>query len=304
MTAMLIPFPANASGIAHHFAGVSHFPDRRATMEKEGLTRRLKEIEARADELNAMPGAVTCSHDLVEALKDRHKRATVRYWASIGRTMSPMVVGPARFPVERNRKRLRICDQRAEAVAEDHKRALRTLESLAFPWGLPGAPISSDDPDAIAKLTARVAQVKGSWELTKQASAFARRGDWSGLAKLTSVQEALRVQRRVRDGFSAYNLAGFSAEVRRLEQRIDSLKAAGTRETSQEETPAGVELIHNAEANRVQLRFPAKPEAETIAQLKSRGFRFSPSQGVWQRMLNNAGVHAAREILRSMEHGA
>lgn len=34
--------------------------------------------------------------------------------------------------------------------------------------------------------------------------------------------------------------------------------------------------------------------------LKSRGFRWSPSEGAWQRLLNNAGIYAARYVVQSI----
>jgi hypothetical protein len=54
--------------------------------------------------------------------------------------------------------------------------------------------------------------------------------------------------------------------------------------------------VENTYNNREQLIFPGKPDYSVIRELKSRGFHWSPSEGAWQRQLNNAGIYAAQYI--------
>ncbi len=61
----------------------------------------------------------------------------------------------------------------------------------------------------------------------------------------------------------------------------------------------GVNLVQNVEANRVQLIFPGKPSADVRAELKARGFRWSPSEGAWQRHLNNAGIYQPATLMET-----
>ena len=97
-----------------------------------------------------------------------------------------------------------------------------------------------------------------------------------------------------------YQLSNNSANIRRIEQRIEVLKRNATRETKSEDYQGVVTLVENAEANRVQLVFPGKPSAEVRAKLKSNGFRWSPSEGAWQRQLNNSAVYWARELVKQL----
>lgn len=60
----------------------------------------------------------------------------------------------------------------------------------------------------------------------------------------------------------------------------------------------GGTVVMNAEANRLQLVFDGKPDEDTRAALKGRGFRWSPRSGAWQRQLTNNAVHAARDVLQ------
>jgi hypothetical protein len=72
------------------------------------------------------------------------------------------------------------------------------------------------------------------------------------------------------------------------------------RGTVEKEAPAGVRLVENAEAARIQLIFPGKPDEATRSLLKSNGFRWAPSESAWQRHLNNAGRWAAERVLKEL----
>jgi hypothetical protein len=63
----------------------------------------------------------------------------------------------------------------------------------------------------------------------------------------------------------------------------------------------GVRVIEDEVIDRLQLVFDGKPDPETIAHLKSRGFKWSPKNGAWQRQLTNNARHAAKQILSTLE---
>ncbi|MCI8811615.1 MAG: hypothetical protein HFF84_16315 [Oscillibacter sp.] len=52
----------------------------------------------------------------------------------------------------------------------------------------------------------------------------------------------------------------------------------------------------NQEENRVQILFDGKPDTDIRSELKYASFRWAPSQGAWQRMLNQNGVYAAKSV--------
>jgi hypothetical protein len=49
--------------------------------------------------------------------------------------------------------------------------------------------------------------------------------------------------------------------------------------------------------------FPGKPDEHTRRLLKANGFRWSPSQGAWQRHLNEAGRWAAERVMKAISAG-
>ena len=52
----------------------------------------------------------------------------------------------------------------------------------------------------------------------------------------------------------------------------------------------------NRDQGRLQVFFDGKPEADARQQLKEHGFRWAPSVGAWQRLLNDNAYRAADRI--------
>jgi hypothetical protein len=120
--------------------------------------------------------------------------------------------------------------------------------------------ISSDDPQAIEKLEAKLASVEAEREQAKERNKQARK---SGGAQVPS-----------------YRITNLASEARRLRGRIEHLKRRA--ESAGFEQQIGpVRVVE--EDNRVRIIFPDKPSAELRAELKSGGWRWSPSANAWQR---------------------
>lgn len=103
-------------------------------------------------------------------------------------------------------------------------------------------------------------------------------------------------------GFPPYALQNNNANIRRLKQRLVGIEAERKRAAAApvaDTTINGATIRENTELNRLQIIFAGKPPAELRAKLKSRGFRWAPSQGAWQRQLTPAARQAARFILNS-----
>src|SRR5699024_3672414 len=83
--------------------------------------------------------------------------------------------------------------------------------------------------------------------------------------------------------------------IRRIRQRIDSLtRAKETVYVGWEFEGGHVEA--NREQSRLQVFFDGKPDADARQQLKEHGFRWAPSVGAWQRLLNGNAYYAADRI--------
>ena len=163
--------------------------------------------------------------------------------------------------------------------------------------------ISSDDPQAVEKLEAKLAALEKHQELMKAANVAIRMKDpTEGDAKLAELGYTPEDIAKLREpdfcgriGYPAYLLQNNNANIRRIRGRIEELKKRT------ENTPEGWEfdggrVVVNTTENRLQIIFDGKPNADVRTELKGEGFRWAPSQGAWQRQLTDNAMRAARRL--------
>ena len=76
-----------------------------------------------------------------------------------------------------------------------------------------------------------------------------------------------------------------------------SIESAKTSESTETEIN-GVRVVRNEQADRIQLFFDGKPEPEMITKLKHAAFKWSPSNGCWQRQLTQNAIYATNNLLK------
>ena len=163
--------------------------------------------------------------------------------------------------------------------------------------------ISSDDPQAVEKLEAKLAALEKHQELMKAANVAIRMKDpTEGDAKLAELGYTPEDIAKLREpdfcgriGYPACLLQNNNANIRRIRGRIEELKKRT------ENTPEGWEfdggrVVVNTTENRLQIIFDGKPDADIRTELKGEGFRWAPSQGAWQRQLTDNAMRAARRL--------
>ena len=202
------------------------------------------------------------------------------------------------------------------------------------------APISSDDPEALVRLQEKLDGLVAQRDRMKDVNLIVRRAAKAtvGIAakdvregeaarqvlaasiplgltpgEAESLARSYRLQSYHGVGYPGYAITNLGAEIRRVQDRVEgmrreALSRAEAVATGQVEPQAfdGFELIENLGSNRVQLVFGGKPGPKTRALLKSNGFRWSPTEGAWQRQLNDAGRRAAAQAagrIVAAEHG-
>ena len=225
----------------------------------------------------------------------------------------------------RHRAAIKRADNAMRAAVENSKRA-DTLETRAASVGLGG--ISSDDPDAIAKLRTQLRDARTVQEFMREGNKIIRRAVKAGLkpdapafrafveqlralpggAKVTDPAAAAMLEPDFcgRIGFAGYQLSNNGANIKRIETRITTLERAAQYaeacggENRTTDYPGICSLVENFEANRIQFFFDGKPAAEVRATLKGHGFRWAPSEQAWQRHMNNAGRYAAKSVIAAL----
>ena len=161
------------------------------------------------------------------------------------------------------------------------------------------ASISSDDPDALAKLRAKLQSLESEREQIKADNRRARKGDKATLAMLA---EACKHDacHDIRRGWPKYRLANLGGNIRRVAQRIADLEKQAQR-SAREITVGDWHAVENGEDNRCQLRTRDGRKATPAErkQLKSNGFRWAPSVEAWQRQISEAAWYKATTLIKA-----
>ena len=162
--------------------------------------------------------------------------------------------------------------------------------------------ISSDDPEALSKLTEKLERLQVAQTRMKQINAYYRKhGTCQGFHGLSS-EQAEALDDRVRNGYSwekapypPYALSNNNQEIHRLQGRIKQLTEARELGYQGWEFEGG-RVEANGEKNRLQIFFDEIPSPELRQELKGHGFHWARSEGAWQRQLTDNAVYSASRI--------
>ena len=162
--------------------------------------------------------------------------------------------------------------------------------------------ISSDDPEALSKLTEKLERLQVAQTRMKQINAYYRKhGTCQGFHGLSS-EQAEKLDDGVRNGYSwervpypPYALSLNNQEIRRLQGRIKQLTEARELGYQGWEFEGG-RVEANGEKNRLQIFFDEIPSPELRQELKGHGFHWARSEGAWQRQLTDNAVYSASRI--------
>ena len=285
----------------------------------EGAARRAKEMNSYSD---YKPGSATAEyrhyvdnafeiaqaqkkrvdpmyHEKIDSLLDTYARklaANMNHSFAIdARVPSILIAGGSNFPVRQKEKQ--------NAARDSNMREWQYIQGLLDKirsTGMGG--IRQDDPQAIPKLEKKLAGLEKAQETMKAVNAYYRKhGTLDGCPHL-SPENIENLKADMASGwhyekkpFQSWELSNNNAEIRRIRQRIDSLtRARETVYVGWEFEGGHVEA--NREQSRLQVFFEDKPDADARQQLKEHGFRWAPSVGAWQRLLNGNAYYAADRI--------
>ncbi len=226
------------------------------------------------------------------------------------RCPSVLICGAGNFPTRKKEKQIAAWDKNMEnwRKADHYLDMLKRAHTLA---------VKSDDPEVLDFLRAKLAGLEEVHVLMVSANAYYRKNKTlEGFEGIPADTMAWITRPGVylpggRNGdgsplafygkpFPTYELTNSNANIKRVKQRIETLEAVKASKSIEEEHD-GYTYREDAEAMRVQLRFDGKPDDETRALLKRNGFRWAPSQGVWQRQLNDNGKYAAHRVMEVLD---
>jgi hypothetical protein len=281
--------------------GTSFSPDIRAQQEIDGYMAEMKAVSARF-----APFATPENEPLLRAALEQYrqgylKRLNARL-AAKGRCLSTMITGPSNFNHRRNQKANDTEHRRTTELIEWREKALKRLNRDFNPVAIARRPIRSDEDDAIEQLQAKIDAAQSDQDFMKAANRIVKSKKLSiddkiakfaelGVSEVTARKFSEEPNGHGSYGFAPYQLTNNNANIKRMKNRIATLRAEAVRPEAEDRQAtiggAPVTIIENRDENRLQLVFDGKPPAKIRKTLKSNGFRWAPSQDAWQRLLND-----------------
>lgn len=258
--------------------------------------------------INAYENRIEDRRERLEDRADRLRKESNAAWKSGHDMMAvipfgqPILVGHHSEKRDRN-YRNRAWNKMGKGV--ELGKAADAVASRAASVGTGG--VSSDDPVAVAKLREQLVKLEHHQELMAGVNKLVRKFKTKPAEGAKAIADAFpEISEGVaaklwtpdfagRIGFPSYELTNNGANIRRIKERIAHLERNATRETAETEVN-GVRIVENAEENRLQMFFPGKPSDAIRTELKSCGFRWSPSSGAWQRHLGGHAKYVAEQI--------
>lgn len=240
-------------------------------------------------------------------LAERYSKKMAEYYnkeSSIGMMCpSVMISGAGNFPVRKKEKQVAAWERNHEFY-QYVQGILTKIENILYGREI----IKSDDERAIEKLEEKLEDLKSTQEQMKAANKAIRLKDTEAgddlLREMGYSEESIKKLREPdycgRVGYPSFQLQNNNANIHRVEERLKSLKAAKERGSSEQEYKT-FKVVENTEAMRYQIIFDGKPDADIRSLLKSNGFKWSPSNGAWQRQLTGNGKWALNRVVEKLK---
>lgn len=190
-----------------------------------------------------------------------------------------MIAGPANYNMRKHEKQM----QRLGNLYAEYEQ-ITALENRIknFAHEIKHRPIKAGDSGALDKLRAKVDELTNLQEKMKQANAEARKNG-------------------VDAPYTAWALSNNRQNLKRYADRLAELEKNKSAPTEQAEDGGdGFRIVRNSDIMRLQIIFDHKPDTDTRDTLKKNGFKWAPSQGAWQRQLNNNGEYALKSVLKAI----
>lgn len=240
-------------------------------------------------------------------LAERYSKKMAEYYnkeSSIGMMCpSVMISGAGNFPVKKKERQV-VAWERNHEFYQYVQGILAKIENILYGREI----IKSDDERAIEKLEEKLEDLKSTQEQMKAANKAIRLKDTEAgddlLREMGYSEESIKKLREPdylgKVGYPSFQLQNNNANIHRVEERLKSLKAAKERGSSEREYKT-FKVVENTEAMRYQIIFDGKPDADIRSLLKSNGFKWSPSNGAWQRQLTGNGKWALNRVVEKLK---
>jgi hypothetical protein len=236
--------------------------------------------------------------------------------ATRSKTFSTGITGGAGITekqVSTNEKRMRQQSEKSELWNQKYDKLHKLLEKIAKnkPEDLyeEGDIIKSTDNNAMTKLQQKLKMLQDRKTMLKNgvvaAKEYQKNKDLSVFKKYNIDEETTKTivnhidkggKPTEKDMYNWFTMPYLNRDIKEVEKRIAILEknqAKGTDEILIE----GGKIVHNGEAQRLQIFFDGIPSKEVREVLKSHAFKWAPTAKAWQRTLTENAKYAVNQYL-------
>ena len=236
--------------------------------------------------------------------------------ATRSKTFSTAITGGAGITEKQlstNEKRMRLQAEKSELWNQKYDKLHKILEKIAKnkPADLyeEGDVIKSTDNNAMTKLQQKLKMLQDRKTMLKNGVVAAKEynidKDLSVFKKYNIDEETTKTivnhidkggKPTEKDMYNWFTMPYLNRDIKEVEKRIAILEknqAKGTDEILIE----GGKIVHNGEAQRLQIFFDGIPSKEVREALKSHAFKWAPTAKAWQRTLTENAKYAVNQYL-------
>ena len=236
--------------------------------------------------------------------------------ATRSKTFSTAITGGAGITekqISTNEKKMRLQAEKSELWNQKYDKLHKILEKIAKnkPEDLyeEGDVIKSTDNNAMTKLQQKLKMLQDRKTMLKNgvvaAKEYQKNKDLSVFKKYNIDEETTKTivnhidkggKPTEKDMYNWFTMPYLNRDIKEVEKRIAILEknqAKGTDEILIE----GGKIVHNGEAQRLQIFFDGIPSKEVREALKANAFKWAPTTKAWQRTLTENAKYAVNQYL-------
>ena len=219
-------------------------------------------------------------------------------------TMCPseMIVGSGNFPVHKKEKQ-------SEAFAKNFKN-LENIENLKeeiqeILYTNTQTIINSSEENAVERLETKLKGLEELQTLMKGVNTYYKKNNTLEGCSLLSEDQRTKIEVDIKSGmlhkpYHKSMLTNNNSKIKSTRQRLNILINEKKQGVSVKENQF-FKVVENTDAMRLQLEFEEKPDENVRAVLKKNGFKWSPSNNVWQRQLTYNARYSLGKIIKELE---
>lgn len=281
----------------HAHSGTSFDPELRSKQEIEAFEIEMKNTYKILSERAKTPEQKAILNEEMQRYQENYAKKWNELLSSKSRIISPMITGPANFPVRRNQKANDAYHNKYGKFMEWNSKARGSISRKIERHEKQR--IMEDAGGEVALMKQKLKKAEDHQQEMKDANKIIRK----------KIPESERVEQLEKigvkagmgkllietGGYETYQMTNNNANIKRMKERVKEMEAKEATPTSTIKFSGG-EIIDNNQEDRVQIFFDEKPDTNMRTKLKGSGWRWSPSNGVWQRKRTNAALHSAKQI--------